>query len=332
MCAICAGTMLAGPVGGRHERVDQQAAERPLVDESQFAARRRRTRSARAGAARPAPTVPRRATARSSRGARPGTRRASRRSGKPQVLAAPATPPRCGARAAAPRSPPPPGRWRRTARGWRTSTASTTRPTTQRSRPARTVSTSGSSGTRQALGTRACRASDRASSARQAVSAASLLGLLLAASGARVEQLAADGRPRGERLRVVRADGGDHVLGHAEPALGGELLQAGLPVQAGAVVGHVGEHLVEQIVDDPARRRRGRARRRSAPSSASTRVGQDAGLVPAAGALLAAAEQQVRRRARASPMPRATSASARMLTTEARSLASLPSGRSGWAR
>ena len=59
-------------------------------------------------------------------------------------------------------------------------------------------------------------------------------------------------------------------------------------------------------------------------------VGQDAGLVGAAGVLLAAAQQQVGTRARRRSGCAPTSASAWVLTMLARSLARSPSERSGW--
>ena len=86
---------------------------------------------------------------------------------------------------------------------------------------------------------------------------------------------------------------GDQVLRHAETPFCGELLQAGLPVEAGAVVRNIGEHLVEQIMDDP------RSNRQPMFDEDRTQqgldgVGKNAGFVATAGDLLATAEAQVR--------------------------------------
>ena len=60
-----------------------------------------------------------------------------------------------------------------------------------------------------------------------------LLGLLLGATEPVAVEAAADADLGRERLHVVRALVLDDVLGDAEVVLGGELLEGGLPVQAG---------------------------------------------------------------------------------------------------
>src|SRR5690606_28606422 len=107
-----------------------------------------------------------------------------------------------------------PARWRRTARGWRTSTAASRRPTTHFSRPRRTVSTSGSSGTASAAGQLAPGGGRRL-----------LLGLLLARAGDPAVPGAGHDHPGGERLGVVGPLLLHLVLRHPEPPLGGQLLQ-----------------------------------------------------------------------------------------------------------
>src|SRR4051812_36795024 len=76
-----------------------------------------------------------------------------------------------------------------------------------------------------------------------------LLGLLLAAPlGAAVAD-AGHHHPGGECLGMVGAGVLDHVVRHAEAERGGQLLQAGLPVQRGAPPGRLGHQRVEQPVD-----------------------------------------------------------------------------------
>src|SRR3954468_6259410 len=135
-----------------------------------------------------------------------------------------AVPPRCGG----------------TARGWETSTAATVRPATQRSRPRRTTSTSGSSGTPSAPGGRRGGGGlgrDRPPGHLGGL----LLGGLLGAAGAGAADLAGQQHGGGEDLGVVGAVVLDPVAGRAEPAGGAELLEAGLPVQAGAAGGRLGQ-------------------------------------------------------------------------------------------
>ena len=143
-------------------------------------------------------------------------------------------------------------------------------------------------------------------------------------------QVAADADPR---ARTPSAWSGPlsstTYSGTPSPRAARELLQAGLPVQPGAerrptssISGSNSRWTSAVAVVEPA----------VEVDRADHRldgVGQDRGLVASAGGLLAAAEQQVLARAAArAPTP----ASARALTTAARSLASWPSGRSGWVR
>ena len=170
--------------------------------------------------------------------------------------------------------------------------AAIVRPTTWSARPRRTTSTSGSSGTGRQVSSAVAPLPDAASAVRvrQAARRGLLLGLLLGAPVARAQRTAADHRRGGEQLGVVRPLLGDPVLGHAQVRRRRQLLQAGLPVQAGT----------EQ-------RRRLRAARRTAgapPSRAVSRpcsqvhradqrldgVGEDARSCPATGQLLAAPE------------------------------------------
>src|SRR5690242_853562 len=125
---------------------------------------------------------------------------------------------------------------RRTGRSCSTSTAVTVRPVTWRSSPARTTSTSGSSGTSGRLEAGDRRVLDAEASRDLAVRRlrGGLLGLLLGAADAVAVQLLTDADLRGEGLHVVGALVLDDVLGDAEAVLGGELLERGLPVQAGA--------------------------------------------------------------------------------------------------
>ena len=194
-------------------------------------------------------------------------------------------------------------------------------PRTCRARPARTTSTSGSSGTggraysaeaarrtanislltssaiAAAAGRRRRRRSRRTPSRRP------LLGLLLGAADAVAVEPLADADLGGEGLHVVGALGLDEVLGDAEPAHGRQLLEGGLPVQAGAELGGRGHQRVEQQVHD---------RRRGVEPAAEVdradhrlhRVGQDRGLRAAAGGLLAAAEHDVVAQADAPGRPR----------------------------
>ena len=134
MCTICAGT--ASPPSTSDQLVDQQAAEGALVDEAQLrppSAKRIRTcrcrsSGASAGRTRNCPLMPRWATS-ASPAWRPSVADQQR---QPQVLAAAAG--RHERRAGQPRGEgrAAPARWRRTARGWLTSTAAMRRPTAQR--------------------------------------------------------------------------------------------------------------------------------------------------------------------------------------------------------
>src|SRR4051794_17863980 len=176
-----------------------------------------------------------------------------------------------------------PSRCRRTARGGRTSTAARGRPVTHWSRPRRTTSTSGSSGTGSAL---------RGQGPPRGLGGL-LLGGLLRAAGALAVDRAGQEHGGGEGLGVVGSVVLDRVPGRAEPAGGGELLQAGLPVQAGAA----GRGLDQQRVEQPVHDLCGGVQPAAEVDRAEQRlegVGEDRVLLPAAGRLLAAAEQQVR--------------------------------------
>src|SRR3954454_2814233 len=192
-------------------------------------------------------------------------------------------------------------RWsRRTGRGCRTATEEIVRPTTWRSSPSRTVSTSGSSGTsvgsgRAGLGRLDGRRGHRVGDAQGAGQLAvrrlrgGLLGLLLGAADAVAVALLADPDLRGERLHVVGAVVLDEVLRHPEPVLGRELLQGGLPVEAGAERGRRVDQWVAEEVEHV-----GRAleptRQVDRADHGLDGVGEDRGLLAAAGRVLAAAE------------------------------------------
>src|SRR5215472_10704839 len=139
----------------------------------------------------------------------------------------------------------PPAACRRTDRGWSTSTSPMVRPTTQRTSPARTVSTSGSSGIRNVLGF-VLFALERSEGGL----GGPLLSLFLGLAGHPAVALAGHDRPGGERLGVVGPGLVDVVVGYAQATLGGQLLQAGLPVQPGTETSGLGHHRVEQSADD----------------------------------------------------------------------------------
>src|SRR5690606_26799138 len=185
-----------------------------------------------------------------------------------------------------------PAACRRTERGCSTSTGPRARPTTHRSRPARTTSTSGSSGTSGPpllpAGLGGARLGPRLDRLPRRLGGL-LLGLLLAAALARAVLLAGDAHRGAEGLLVVGAALVDVVLGHPEHLRGGQLLQRGLPVQPGAEPGGGRDERVEQ----PVHQLGGGVQAEVQVDRADQRlqgVGEDGGLVPAAGALLAAAQ------------------------------------------
>src|SRR3954452_17613768 len=137
-----------------------------------------------------------------------------------------------------------PSRCRRTARGWCTSTDAPVRPATHWSSPRRTTSTSGSSGTRSVL---------RGQGPPRGLGGLRL-GRLLGAAGALAVDLAGEQDDGGERLGVVGARFLDLVDRRPEAAGGGELLQAGLPVQSRTAGGGLDQQRVEQPVHDRAGR------------------------------------------------------------------------------
>ena len=89
-----------------------------------------------------------------------------------------------------------------------------------------------------------------------------LLGFLLAAAGAGAVRDTTDAGGSSEGLLVVGAGLGDQVLRNAEPLGRGELLEAGLPVQAGAEVRGLLDQRVEEPVHQLGRPRRGPGRDR----------------------------------------------------------------------
>src|SRR6478672_279504 len=184
-----------------------------------------------------------------------------------------------------------PARWRRTGRGWSTSTRSMRRPTTCASRPRRTTSTSGSSGT-EGSGSAGRDVAVGGGDGDVGRLGGLLLGLLLGPAGAVPVEALADLDLGGEGLLVVGALVRDDVLGDAEGVLGGELLEAGLPVQAGAESGGVLHQRVEEQVHDLAGGLEPAAEVDRADERLD-RVGQDRGLVAPAGGLLAPAELDV---------------------------------------
>ena len=223
-----------------------------------------------------------------------------------------------------------PASCQRTTRGFSTSMPPSRAPSTQRARPRRTTSTSGSSGMSRA--DQAVGRPGRAGAVlppRQGLEGRgrrALLGLLLALAAALAQDDALDEHRGVEGLGVVRALFDDHVLRDAEAQLRGLFLQARLPVQARAQLVGLGQQRVDQPADegggdlDPVldvdrADERLDARRRGSRTCPGRRWSPRRG--PAG----------CGRRRRGS---RATWASARPLTTAARSLASLPSGSSGW--
>src|SRR4051812_31628203 len=150
------------------------------------------------------------------------------------------------------------------------------RPTTPRSRPSRTTSTSGSSGTVEVA---------------PGGFGGLLLRFLLAAAGPFAVHLPLHDGGGGERLLVIRTALTDDVLGDAEPFGRGEFLQAGLPVQGGALRSR-GEH---ERVEQPADHASGGVEPAVEVDRADQRlhgVGEDGRLVAAAGDLLALAQAQ----------------------------------------
>src|SRR5579875_1246964 len=199
---------------------------------------------------------------------------------------------------------------RRTARGWSTRASATTRPTTKRSRPARTVSTSGSSGILAGPGLRRprrgvrsrhrpfgmilfCRRLGLGGDRAPRRLGGQLFGCLLRAPLAVAEFPAPHPHHSAEQLLVVRAAVLHHVLGHAEPVGGGQLLQRGLPVEPGAEQRGALYDRVEEPVHERARRLKAAVDVRRADDRFE-RVGEDRRLVAAAGPLLAPAEPDVR--------------------------------------
>src|SRR6476619_3958364 len=143
-----------------------------------------------------------------------------------------------------------PARCRRTGRGCSTSTAATGRWSTCASRPRRTTSTSGSSGTPTVDrggrdGGVAVLVGERAVRRLGGL----LLRLLLRPADPVAVHPVADAHPRGEGLLVIGALVLDQVLGDTELVDRGQLLEAGLPVQAGAESSRGLQQRVEEQMD-----------------------------------------------------------------------------------
>src|SRR3954447_9208305 len=177
-----------------------------------------------------------------------------------------------------------PARCRRSGRGCSTWTRPILRPTTCAARPLRTTSTSGSSGTRVAV----VRRDDRDVGGLGGL----LLRLLLGPAGAVPVEHVADLHLSGERLLVVGALVLDDVLRHAEGVLGGQLLEAGLPVEPRSQPRCLLHQRVEQQVHHLAGGLEAAAQVHRADHGLY-RVGEDRGLPAAAGGLFAAAELDV---------------------------------------
>src|SRR4051812_2668746 len=153
-----------------------------------------------------------------------------------------------------------PGRCRRATRLPRNCADPRRRPTTWSCSPRRTTSTSGSSGIRGVGGLGARGRRGRGGRRQGGLGAPAQLGpgdlgrlllrLLLAAAHALAEHLVTDDRTGGEDLLVVGPLLGDAVLRDTERGRGGELLQARLPVQAGAEAGRAAHQRVEQVVHE----------------------------------------------------------------------------------
>ena len=119
-----------------------------------------------------------------------------------------------------------------------------------------------------------------------------LLGLLLGAAVAVAEDQIADADARDEGLHVVGAVVLDEVLGDTQPEVGGELLEGGLPVEAGTHGRGGLHHRVEEPVDHLG----GLVDATAEVDRTDHRldgVGEDRGLVATAGRLLAAAQLDV---------------------------------------
>src|SRR3954447_24079334 len=200
-----------------------------------------------------------------------------------------------------------PGRCRRRGRGCSTSTESMVRSRTCAASPRRTTSTPGSSGTgggscSVALVTHGGRAHGLGAAGQLVGKGAVrrlrrlLLGLLLRPADAVAVQPVADPDLGGEGLHVVGPGVLDDVLRHPEVVLGAELLEAGLPVQAGAEGRCCLQQRVEEQVHqgagvvEPAGGAAGEVGR---PDQRLDGVGEDRRLVVAASRLLALAQPDV---------------------------------------
>src|SRR5918992_498211 len=164
----------------------------------------------------------------------------------------------------------------------RTSTATIRRPTTSFSRSRRTTSTSGSSN----LNLPRLRGGALRHQPGIGQPGRSLLRLLLRSARPRPVRLAAEEDSGGEMLGMVRALPADPVLGHPTHVLGGQLLEPGLVVAVALApdvslhpwpehpLDHLPGHVQAAIQVDGAQ-------------DCLHRVGQDRGLLPASGLLLA---------------------------------------------
>src|SRR5688500_8741417 len=154
------------------------------------------------------------------------------------------------------------------------------RPTTCSASPIRTTSTSGSSGIRVG----------RDGPPRDLRDL--LLGFLLGAPGAAGEHPLPDVDLGGEPLVVVGSLALEHVARDTEVVGGCDLLQRRLPVEAGAELGGVGDHRVEDGVDDLGRALDAELHVDGTEEGLDG-VGQYRGLVASTGGGLAAAETDV---------------------------------------
>ena len=216
------------------------------------------------------------------------------------------------------------------------STALTRLPTISRSRSRRTTSTSGSSGIIFLRSGRfgPCRDRVRAVARVRDLAEATpgdacrrLLGLLLRSALARPPRLAARPSPWRRSASSGRALRGAPGSGAAGRSLRRQLLQPGLVVVAAGTGRALDDARLEELKHEraggvPARRR---GRRRRSPPPWRRRGSRACPRPPDASSPLPSSSDG------AEPDSRATSASTSLLTTEARSLASSPSGRSGYS-
>src|SRR5918998_415342 len=183
-----------------------------------------------------------------------------------------------------------PAIWRRTERGWCTSTAATVRPATCSARPSRTTSTSASSG--MALSRRRGAPAGQLGQRAPGHLGGPLLGFFLGSALPRSLLHAGYRGGCGELLEVVWPFLDHSVLGHTHLVTGCELLEAGLPIQARTQQRSHHQQRVEQPVHHLAGCVHTVLQVHRADQCLDG-VGEDAGLVPAPGELLPPAQQDV---------------------------------------